>query len=215
MELALSLRETIIKESLRLFSLKGFLSTSIDDILKASHTSKGGFYNHFASKEYLFFQVLDEAQAIWRERVLFGLDEISSPLAKIRQLLLNYKDRYLKDGDSFPGGCVFITLSVELDDQRPHLSREVDRGFQGLRRMIEKLLDEAVKLGELRSSVSPAAIAGMILESMLGASVAFGVGKSHASLDGSINTLIDFLEELKLPDGRSGMTVEYPADRRQ
>jgi len=58
----MSLKETIIHESLRLFSLKGFLSTSINDILEAANTSKGGFYNHFASKEELFFEVLDEAR---------------------------------------------------------------------------------------------------------------------------------------------------------
>jgi AcrR family transcriptional regulator len=57
-----NLKERIIHESLRLFSLKGFLSTSITDILEAADTSKGGFYNHFASKEDLFFQVLDEAR---------------------------------------------------------------------------------------------------------------------------------------------------------
>jgi AcrR family transcriptional regulator len=55
----LNLRERIIHESLRLFSLKGFVSTSIDDILQAAEASKGGFYNHFPSKEALFLEVLD------------------------------------------------------------------------------------------------------------------------------------------------------------
>ncbi|MEJ2365372.1 MAG: TetR family transcriptional regulator, partial [Deltaproteobacteria bacterium] len=32
---------------MRLFSMKGFLSTSITDILEAADASKGGFYNHF------------------------------------------------------------------------------------------------------------------------------------------------------------------------
>jgi AcrR family transcriptional regulator len=83
----LNLRERIIHESLRLFSLKGFLGTSVDDILQAANTSKGGFYNHFPSKEALFFEVLDEARRIWRERCLLGLDEIQSPVGKIEKLL--------------------------------------------------------------------------------------------------------------------------------
>ncbi len=66
----MELKEKIIHESLKLFSLKGFLSTSIHDILEASNTSKGGFYNHFESKEELFFAVLKEAQKIWREKNL-------------------------------------------------------------------------------------------------------------------------------------------------
>jgi len=76
----MNLKEKIIYESLRLFSLKGLLNTSLQDILKAANTSKGGFYNHFASKEELFFQVLDEARRIWREKNLSGLDEIENPV---------------------------------------------------------------------------------------------------------------------------------------
>ena len=166
----MSLKEKIVHESLRLFSLKGFLSTSITDILEAANTSKGGFYNHFASKEDLFFEVLDEARRIWREKNLAGLDEVESPVGKIIKLLENFRDRYLKDAENFPGGCVFTTFSVELDDQRPHLSKEVNRGFIGLKAMIERLLDEGKELGELRDDVSTSAITELLLAGMLGAS---------------------------------------------
>jgi TetR/AcrR family transcriptional repressor of nem operon len=193
----LNLRERIIHESLRLFSLKGFLSTSIDDILQAANASKGGFYNHFASKEALFFEVLDEARRIWRERCLSELDEIESPVGKIERLLENYRDQYLKDGENFPGGCIFVTFSVELDDQLPDLCREVNAGFVGLKALIRRLLDEAKEFGELGSNASTSAITEMLFASMVGASVIYGVDKSTDSLDRSINTLIDFLEELK------------------
>jgi AcrR family transcriptional regulator len=193
----MSLKERIVHESLKLFSLKGFLSTSITDILKAANTSKGGFYNHFASKEDLFFQVLDEARKIWREKNLAGLDEIKSPVGKIQKLLENFRDRYLKDTENFPGGCIFVTFSVELDDQRPHLSKEVNTGFMGLKAMLKRLLDEGRELGELGNSVSTSAITEMLFAGMVGASVIYGVDKSADSLDRSINTLIDYLERLK------------------
>ena len=90
----MDLKGKIIHESLKLFSLKGFLSTSIHDILEASNTSKGGFYNHFGSKEALFFDVLREAQKIWREKNLEGLDRIEKPTEKVKKLLGNYRERY-------------------------------------------------------------------------------------------------------------------------
>ena len=159
----MNLKEEIIHESLKLFSLKGFLSTSINDILKAANTSKGGFYNHFASKEDLFFEVLDEARRIWREKCLSGLEKIESPVGKIKKLLENYGDRYLKDSENFPGGCIFTTFSVELDDQRPHLSKEVNKGFIGLKAMLKRLLDEGEESGELSNDVSTSAITEMYL----------------------------------------------------
>lgn len=192
----MDLKEKIIHETLKLFSSKGFLGTSTHDILEAAHTSKGGLYNHFKSKEDLFFIVLSEARKIWRERNLAGLDQIEKPIEKVKKLLENYKDRYLKDTKTFPGGCIFVTLSVELDDQRPHLSREINEGFVRLKAMIKELFDQGKRSGELRGDVDTAAVTEMVFAGMLGASVNYGMQKSSASLDQSVNSLIEYIEGL-------------------
>jgi len=191
------LKEKITHESLKLFSLKGFLSTSLHDIIEAAGTSKGGFYNHFSSKEDLFYQVLEEGRKIWRERNLFGLDRAESAVDKIKILLGNYKDRYLRDADNFPGGCVFITLAVELSDQRPHLSKEIEKGFIGLKNMIQRLLDQGKQSGEFKEDVNTGVITEIIFNSILGASVSFSANKSTESLDKSVDSLIDYIEQLR------------------
>ena len=193
----MSLKEKIIHESLKLFSLKGYRSTSLNDIIEAADTSKGGFYNHFASKEDLFFHVLNEARSIWRERNLAGLDQAGSGAEKVKRLLENYKDRYLKDADNFPGGCVFITLAVELSDQHLHLSKEIAKGFTGLKKMIKRFLDESKESGELNEDVNTETATEMLFNNMLGASVSYTSNKSAADLDKAVNCLISYLEQLK------------------
>ncbi len=193
----MNLKEKIIHESLKLFSLKGLLSTSIHDILEAADTSKGGFYNHFSSKEDLFFAVLDEARRIWREKNLAGLDAVESPTHKITTLLNNYKDRYLKDAENFPGGCVFIALSTELNNQRPHLSKEIEKGFIGLKGLIKRLLEQGKESGELGKGVNTDAVTEILFNGMLGASLSYGVNKSKDSLDKSIESLIEYFEQLQ------------------
>ena len=193
----MDLKDRIIHESLRLFSRKGYLGTSISDIMHAANTSKGGFYNHFASKEDLFFHVLDQARRIWREKTLDGLDEVDSPVGKVRLLLENYRDRYLKDTENFPGGCIFVAFSVELCDRRPHLSQEVNKGFVGLKSMLKRFLDEGKELGELNDSISTGAITETLFAGMLGTSVIYNLDRSTTSLDRTINTLIDYLDNRK------------------
>ena len=202
------LKDRIQFESLKLFSIKGFLNTSISDIMKAADTSKGGFYNHFESKEELFFEVLTIAQRIWREKVLYGLDEIDSPKGKIKKILENYRDRYLKDNINFPGGCIFVTFSVELDDQRPDLMEKVSNGFIGLKRMLKNLLEEGKKEGELRPDVNTDRATEMIFSGMIGSSVLFGVDKSNTSLDKSINSLILYLDGLAPEESLVDMNIE-------
>jgi AcrR family transcriptional regulator len=192
-----SLKDTIVHESLKLFSLNGFLSTSIQDILSAANTSKGGFYNHFSSKEDLFFQVLDEARNIWRDRNLQGLDEINEPIDKIIRLLENYKDRYLLDAENFPGGCIFIMFAVELGDSRPHLSREVQKGFTGLKAMLKRILENGQLSATEYNGLNSNTITEIIFNGMLGASVNYSVDKSYDALDESINSLIDYLAKLR------------------
>ena len=192
----MSLKARIIEESLKLFSLNGYWHTSVTDILAAAGTSKGGFYNHFASKEHLFYAVLEHAQRLWRARTLSGLDHIEDPLGKIEQFLLNYRDRYLKDTDTFPGGCIFVTLSVELDDQNPGLCAEVDKGFMGLKRMLRGFLEQAKSQGKLVKDVDTDEVVEMIFAGMLGSSVSYGVTKSTSMLDQSIQSLITYLRTL-------------------
>jgi len=192
----MALKEKIVQESLKLFSLKGFLSTSIQDIMRETSASKGGLYNHFRSKDDIFFAVLEEARNIWRQRNLAGLDQIEKPVAKVKKLLENYRDRYLKDKKTFPGGCIFVTLSVELDDQNPAFSRALNEGFVGLKAMIKRLLDQGKESGELRADVNTGAVTEMIFSGMLGASVIYGIEKSSASLNWCINALIEYLDSL-------------------
>jgi hypothetical protein len=141
--------------------------------------------------------VLKRAQKIWREKNLEGLDQIENPVDKVRKLLENYRDRYMRDTVHFPGGCVFVTLSVELDDQRPNLSREINRGFQGLKNMLKGFLDEAKASGNLLEDVDTEALSEMIFAGVLGASVLYGTEKSYESLNRSIVSLINTIERLR------------------
>lgn len=193
----MNLKSTIIHEALKLFSLNGFSSTSMQDIISAAKTSKGGFYNHFKSKEDLFFKVLDDARKIWREKNLYGINEIKDPIDKIIKLLDNYKNRYLLDTENFPGGCIFIMFAVELGDSRPHLSKEVQKGFTGLRAMLNRLLDNGQSSPVTYKGLNTETITEIIFNGMLGASVNYSLDKSYGALDTSINALIDYLDKLK------------------
>lgn len=194
----MSLKDKIIHESLRQFSSKGFMSTSISDILEAVGTSKGGLYNHFKSKEDLFFAALSEARKIWRQRNLAGLDRWERPLDKLRQILENYRDRYLADSENFPGGCVFVALAVELHDQQPHLVQEVNEGLQRFKGLIQRLLDQEQAAGNLRPGIDTGMAAEIIFTGLLGTCVAYTSDKSKEHLDRTIQGLIDFLSMISL-----------------
>ena len=196
MNKTITLKERIIEESLKLFSVKGYTSTSTTDIIEAVGTSKGGFYNHFKSKAELFREMLSAARKLWRERNLYKLDEESRPLLKIQKLLKNYRDRYLVDLKNFPGGCIFVNLAVELSDQAPDLAKEVNTGFIRLGKMIKRLLDEEKKTGGIGKNVNTEDVSNMIFSGLLGACVLYTSDKSKKRLNSTITSLILYLQSI-------------------
>ncbi|MFC1798328.1 TetR/AcrR family transcriptional regulator [Thermodesulfobacteriota bacterium] len=190
----MELKKKIINETQKLFSLKGYMSTSIHDILVAGKTSKGGLYNYFNSKEELFYTVLDQSKKNWRERCFFDLDQIKSPIKKLMRFLENYRDLYLTDSETFPGGCIFVNLSVELDDQNVLLAKKVENGFVGLKKWIERLLDESKKQKELVGGTYTSDLTEIIFSVILGAAVSYGQDKSSANLNRTMNALINYIK---------------------
>lgn len=51
-------RTELVELGVERFPLKGYASTSVDDLLRDTHHSKGGFYHHFGSKEEFFLAVM-------------------------------------------------------------------------------------------------------------------------------------------------------------
>jgi TetR/AcrR family transcriptional regulator, transcriptional repressor for nem operon len=196
MKNAIPLKVRIIEESLKLFSVKGYMSTSTTDIIQAARTSKGGFYNHFKSKEQLFRETLSTARKIWREKNLHGLEEGARPLEQIRIILENYRDRYLADSHNFPGGCIFVNLAIELSDQAPELAEEVNEGFVRLKRMIKRLFDEEKKSSGIPASTDTNEVTNMVFSGLLGSCVMYTSDKSKKNLNRAISSLIAYTRNL-------------------
>ena len=193
----MQLKDRIIHESLKLFSLKGFSGTTIDDILKITGSSKGGFYNHFKTKDDLFFHVLEEAITIWRERNLTGIERDQKPITNVKLFLENFRDYYLKDSDNFPGGCVFITLLVELKDQNPRLAQEINKGFTGMKNMLLRFFKLARNAGELKGDADIEAMTAIIFSGILGATITYNADHSEENVNKTINYLIEYVESME------------------
>lgn len=192
----MKLKDKIILEALRQFSTKGFMATSTADIINAVGTSKGGLYNHFKNKEQLFLDVLYQARKIWRKRNLAGLETIERPVDKIKHILMNYKDHYLADSTTFPGGCIFINLTVELSDQCPHLAAEVSAGFDRFKSMLRRLFEQERLTGKLKDNVDIDGVVEVVFSGLLGASVMYTADKSKSNLNRAMEALTAYIENL-------------------
>ncbi len=80
-------RQRILEAALETFAGKGYHRASVDDIVRASGTSKGAVYHHFATKEAIFLALVDDFAARLATRVATSIAERHGALAKVEGAL--------------------------------------------------------------------------------------------------------------------------------
>jgi AcrR family transcriptional regulator len=73
----------------RLFAAQGLRKTSVDELTAAVGISKGAFYLFFASKEELFFDLLERYEASFKAELLAAIARTEQPPRERMRALLN------------------------------------------------------------------------------------------------------------------------------
>ena len=146
-------RERILSKALQIASLDGLEGLSIGRLADEVGMSKSGLFAHFGSKEELQLEVLSAAAAKFADVVLRPALTVPRGAARVRALF----ERWLawEQHESVPGGCVFMHLSVELDD-RPGPTRDALVATQ--RQWLESIartVRGAMEAGDYRADVDP------------------------------------------------------------
>jgi TetR/AcrR family fatty acid metabolism transcriptional regulator len=80
-------RDRILQAALQVFAEKGYHRAVVDDIVRASGTSKGAVYHHFPNKEALFLALVDDFSARLAEAVATAVDRSHGALGKVEAAL--------------------------------------------------------------------------------------------------------------------------------
>lgn len=80
-------KQEILQTAEDLFCKKGYEETSVQDILDILHTSKGSFYHHFESKEYLLEAMCDRRAMLIARQAEEEERAFGKPIARLNSLL--------------------------------------------------------------------------------------------------------------------------------
>ncbi|MEE3362238.1 MAG: TetR family transcriptional regulator [Anaerovoracaceae bacterium] len=137
----------IVSAAWQLFYKQGYDNTTIDDIVEASHTSKGSFYHYFDSKDdlpaslsYLFDEKYDELQ----ETIDPGL----GPLEKL--IYLNH-ELFLMIENTVPVGLLSRLFSSQLLTKGERHMLDPDRTYY---RLLRDIATDGQRQGLFRDDLS-------------------------------------------------------------
>jgi TetR/AcrR family transcriptional repressor of nem operon len=146
---ALQTREKILAAAARLFALKGYHDTKLEEVLKAARVTTGAFFHHFAGKEELGFAVIDRHMEKRRrqleqiEQRLPGADD-GDPLRPVFRRLDAIREMVRRRGRR-KGGCIIGNLSTALSDTHAAFRRRLADCFDEMAAEFRPHLDAAAK----------------------------------------------------------------------
>jgi AcrR family transcriptional regulator len=108
-------RDRIVDRALRLASKDGLGGLSIGGLASDLGLSKSGLFAHFGSKEDLQLAVLREAVSRFEASVVRPAIRAARGEPRVRALFEHWMG-WMAD-PAFPGGCILVAASFELDDQ--------------------------------------------------------------------------------------------------
>lgn len=128
-------RERIVESARRLFNRRGFAQVSIDEIMEGAGLTRGGFYNHFQTKEDLYAEAVTQIlQCNPAANTVDGQFEMSSVEPGLALRIVNaYLSReHYDDIDSL---CPLVALPSDTA-----------RGGAGVKRAYETVLNSMIGL---------------------------------------------------------------------
>ena len=133
----------MLDAALEVFTSHGYSDSAIDEIARASGTSKGGLYFHFPSKQALFLALLDEASGALLTRVEAAMAQETDPLARgdaaLREVLHGFGDHRL----------LARLLLVDAVGAGKEFAAKLDALHASFAALIARCLDDAVAQGTI------------------------------------------------------------------
>jgi TetR/AcrR family transcriptional regulator, transcriptional repressor for nem operon len=195
-------RQRIIAEAAPLFNQRGFAGCSMQDVMEATGLEKGGLYRHFASKEELAAEAFRYARANAIKVRTENLEQIQGAVNQLRFVI----QRFAEGPSVMPGGCPLMNTAIDADDGNPMLRRLALEGIQEWKAKLQRIVEEGIERGEIRSQIEPRRIANTIIATLEGALMISRLEGNRSAMQDAQATLEIVLDGLTPPRSQGPRT---------
>lgn len=173
-----------VEEAMKVFWKKGYVDTSIEDLVEATGVSRYGLYGEFGSKRGLFLASLDHYQET-AIREYFGV--IERPGAGLREIRIYCEQ--LVEIYSHPAGklgCLVCNTATEVAPHDKGVEKKIKFAIERMTAGIRAALMNSKNRGEVRPDLDVGQAADFLTGALLGASVMARSGASNHMIKNTI-----------------------------
>jgi TetR/AcrR family transcriptional repressor of nem operon len=174
-----------LEKAMKVFWKKGYIDTSIDDLVAATGVSRYGLYDEFGSKRGLFLASLDHYQDT-AVREYFGI--VEQPGASLPQIKI-YCDSLLEIYSQPAGknGCLVCNTATEVAPHDKAVEKKVKIAMDRMSNGFQAALANAKKLKQVKVDLDVKQAADFLTASLLGASVMVRSGANKQMIKNAVD----------------------------
>ncbi|PUA39468.1 TetR family transcriptional regulator [Paenibacillus elgii] len=180
-----------LHQSMEMFWMKGFKSTSFEDLTRTTQVKKQSLYCVFEDKRALFLKAL----ALYREQSISVLEELASqeesPLKKLEAI----RDAALCRGnETIRRGCLMVNSVLEFGTDDEEVTREIEMMFTNVEQILEKIIRSGQEHRLITTRHTSKELAAYLNNAFLGAKIMERSGASREQVDAVLRTSFAMLE---------------------
>lgn len=169
-------RDKILETATRLFSTRGYGSTSLSQVAKEAKVSKALIFWHFESKERLFQSALQRSLEPYFVNVVDQVEGLGE-VAQIHKLIDLFYD-FVRDNMQSIRFVLSLILREEKQPDDP--VARVAELFRIFRNLLNDILESGRQKGVFRSDITPPGEASLITCALVGALVQRFIGSDFS-----------------------------------
>jgi TetR/AcrR family transcriptional repressor of nem operon len=183
--------ETALAEATAVFWVKGYESTSLQDLLEATGLSKSSLYQAFGSKHSLFERCLGYYRDTTSSLIAARLAASTSGLRFLQELLMEVAAEAGVKGPR--RGCLMINTATEFAGRDRQVAKEVSRGTRRMLEIFEAAIHRAQRDGEISATEDASSLARFVMTTISGVRAMVKVGMPRKSLEQMVHLALKAL----------------------
>jgi len=169
---------------------RGVAAVSLDEVGRATSTSKSQLYHYFASKDQLVEAVVASVGSevlAFQAGLLKGMDSLDDVRRWADAIVLYHRQR------GTYGGCPLGTLASELSGDPLHPQRQIEETFETWEALLEEGLTRMATNGLLKAGADPHRLAVATLAALQGGLLMAKATQDESSLRIPLDAAVEYL----------------------
>jgi len=157
-------KKKIIEGAEILFTENGYDSTTVQNICNKAEISKGAFFYHFPTKEFLFLEILDKYLSELDKRMNEIEKKSKNTLRAMEEMVIILEEIFITSEGKF---TIFLEF-LRKASKETEIMKKISYQFQKYKKYVYEMIEKGKREGNIKKEIDSEFISQLIISLAIG-----------------------------------------------